>query len=249
MNLRYYLRGLGIGIFVTALIMGVSVKSHPQKMSESEIRAEAAKLGMVDGTTVLQQATTEQDEESDMETAEESEEDEHTVSVNDVTTEEQTEIDDSSEELESETQSSDVKETNENEEEEKVDESQAEEESNVDEAQASDETNSNEEQDASDTNTDEEPSEDKEAEEQPDENKQGTDSVETAKQAVTVTIYPGEGSLTVSRRLEGLGVVENAMVFDKFLCRNGYDTRIRVGSFSIPVEASNEEIAKIITSR
>lgn len=249
MNLRYYLRGLGIGIFVTALIMGVSVKSHPQKMSESEIRAEAAKLGMVDGTTVLQQATTEQDEESDMEVAEESEEDEHTVSVNDVTTEEQTEIDDSSEELESETQSSDVKETNENEEEEKVDESQAEEESNVDEAQVSDETNSNEEQDASDTNTDEEPSEDKEAEEQPDENKQGTDSVETAKQAVTVTIYPGEGSLAVARRLESLGAVENAMVFDKFLCRNGYDTRIRVGNFSIPADASNETIARIITSR
>lgn len=245
MNLRYYLRGLGIGIFVTALIMGVSVKSHPQKMSESEIRAEAAKLGMVDGTTVLQQATTEQDEESDMEAAEESEEDEHTVSVNDVTVEEKTETGDSSEESESETQSSDVKETDE----EKEDESQVDEESNVDEAQESDETNSDEEQDASETNTDEKQSEEKEVESQPDENKQGTDSVETAKQAVTVTIYPGEGSLTVSRRLEGLGVVENAMVFDKFLCRNGYDTRIRVGNFSIPADASNEIIAKIITSR
>ena len=69
MKLRYYLRGLGIGIFVTALIMGVTVKSHPQKMSESEIRAEAAKLGMVDGRNVLQE-TTEQSEQSDMEVAE-----------------------------------------------------------------------------------------------------------------------------------------------------------------------------------
>ena len=75
MKLRYYLRGLGIGIFVTALIMGVTVKSHPQKMSESEIRAEAAKLGMVDGRNVLQE-TTEQSEQSDMEVAEESDEDE-----------------------------------------------------------------------------------------------------------------------------------------------------------------------------
>ena len=47
MKLRYYMRGLGIGIVVTALIMGVTMdKGRP--LSDAEIRAKALTLGMVD---------------------------------------------------------------------------------------------------------------------------------------------------------------------------------------------------------
>lgn len=48
MRLRYYLRGLGIGMIVTALLMGVALKDG-QPLSDAEIRARAAELGMVEG--------------------------------------------------------------------------------------------------------------------------------------------------------------------------------------------------------
>lgn len=48
MKLRYYLRGLGIGMIVTALVMGVALKDD-QPLSDAEIRVRAMELGMVDG--------------------------------------------------------------------------------------------------------------------------------------------------------------------------------------------------------
>lgn len=252
MNLRYYLRGLGIGIFVTALIMGVAVKSHPQKMSESEIRAEAAKLGMVDGRTVLQQAS-EQDgeaDENDMEVAEESEEDEQTVSKNDITNEAD-DVTEDEEDGSNVSEEEDVTKENQDVDDLESNDSQDADDTNPDgeNGQGTEETNVTETPDVNETNTNEKHSDDVEEIEQPNEEEEESQSVETARQYVTVVVYPGEGSLAVAKRLEVLGVVENAVVYDKFLCRNGYDRRIRVGNFSIPVDASNEEIARIITSR
>lgn len=48
MKLRYYLRGLGIGIVVTALVMGLTTKADERPLTDAEIRAMALKLGMVD---------------------------------------------------------------------------------------------------------------------------------------------------------------------------------------------------------
>lgn len=47
MNLKYYLRGLGIGIIVTAILMGVATNSGEQ-MTDAEIRERAVALGMVE---------------------------------------------------------------------------------------------------------------------------------------------------------------------------------------------------------
>ncbi len=51
MKLKYYLRGLGIGVAMTALILGVTLKTRP--MSDAEVRARAAELGMVDTSSGL----------------------------------------------------------------------------------------------------------------------------------------------------------------------------------------------------
>ena len=48
MKLKYYLRGLGIGILVTAVIMGITQESRKQTLSDREIRERAAALGMVE---------------------------------------------------------------------------------------------------------------------------------------------------------------------------------------------------------
>ncbi len=71
--------------------------------------------------------------------------------------------------------------------------------------------------------------------------------VEPTGEKVTLTIHSGESSVSVSKSLQQLGLVEDAGVYDQYLCDNGYSRRIAVGSFEIPVGAGKEEIAKIIT--
>ena len=46
MKLRYYLRGLGIGIIVTAIIM--SFTRQPEKLTDAQIKMRALELGMVE---------------------------------------------------------------------------------------------------------------------------------------------------------------------------------------------------------
>lgn len=54
MKLKYYLRGLGIGMIVTALILGISFSNWQdqtsQIMTDDQIRERAAELGMVDSS-------------------------------------------------------------------------------------------------------------------------------------------------------------------------------------------------------
>ena len=53
MNLKYYLRGLGIGIVVTAVVMGVAGNGRKEQLSDAEIKARAAQLGMVESSGLL----------------------------------------------------------------------------------------------------------------------------------------------------------------------------------------------------
>ena len=53
MNLKYYLRGLGIGIIVTALILGFSVGGKEKTLSNEEIKERAKELGMTEENVVL----------------------------------------------------------------------------------------------------------------------------------------------------------------------------------------------------
>ena len=54
MKLKYYLRGLGIGMIVTALILGIRCSNRQdlasQTMTDDQIRERAAELGMVDSS-------------------------------------------------------------------------------------------------------------------------------------------------------------------------------------------------------
>ena len=62
MKLKYYLRGLGTGIAVTALIIGISaIVSRKEVMTDEEVIARAKELGMVE-RTVLSELSVESDE-------------------------------------------------------------------------------------------------------------------------------------------------------------------------------------------
>lgn len=70
---------------------------------------------------------------------------------------------------------------------------------------------------------------------------------ETAGQSVTFQIRSGASSYTVSKELAALGLVEDATAFDDFLCNNGYSRRLRAGIYEILPGTSEEDIAKLIT--
>ncbi len=71
---------------------------------------------------------------------------------------------------------------------------------------------------------------------------------QAVQETVTITINSGEGSGTVSRKAAQAGLVADAADFDRYLCANGYDKKLAVGNHIIPVGASYEEIAKKLTS-
>lgn len=61
MKLKYYLRGLGNGIIVTALLMGVALGGK-QSLSEEEIKERAVQLGMVEESPLFLGDIQEQDD-------------------------------------------------------------------------------------------------------------------------------------------------------------------------------------------
>ena len=70
----------------------------------------------------------------------------------------------------------------------------------------------------------------------------------TEQESVLITIRSGESSVSVSKALEEAGLVASAQEYDRYLCENGYDKKIRSGEHRIPVGADDAEIAAIITS-
>ena len=73
-----------------------------------------------------------------------------------------------------------------------------------------------------------------------------TDDTENDTEYITVVVERGNGSDTVARKIEAAGLVANASEFDRYLCNNGYDKRISAGNHKIPINAREEEIAKIL---
>lgn len=79
MKLKYYMRGLGIGIVVTALLMGIALSGKKEPMTDEEIRQRALEMGMVEENGVLaddlgsKEESEEPEEIKDNETGEEEE--------------------------------------------------------------------------------------------------------------------------------------------------------------------------------
>lgn len=64
---------------------------------------------------------------------------------------------------------------------------------------------------------------------------------------ITVEIEEGMDSYTISVILEEAGLIEKAYDFDQYLCNNLYSRKIVNGTYHIPAGISQEELAKIIT--
>jgi len=223
MNLKYYLKGLGLGIIVTALILGIHYKLNTNTMSDAEVKKRAAELGMVENSTLAQinEQSAEELLESINQPEEETESDKNDVAPTQ-------DFDDKISDLEKE-----------------VDEL---------EEQAT-EVVSNAEDDPDKKPETEETQEAEAVEEDPEEQQdlesENEEPVESVSEGETIifTIVSGDSSYSVAKKLVSAGLVLDASEYDSYLCNYGYDRYIRTGNFQIPMGASNEQIAKIITGK
>ncbi len=230
MRIRMYLRGLGIGIIVTALIMGLSA-NRKQTLSDEEIKSKAAALGMVEQDSVLKPIVSEEG------TKEPKKEE--------------------TKEPEAEPQKEEVKEPAEEpkkeeaekpaEEPKKEEAEKPAEEPKKEEAEKPAEEPKKEETEKPAEEPKKEETKEPEAEPQKAESTAETNNGVKTTGKFTIEIAGGSGSETVCKLLQKGGVIASASDFDKYLCDHGYDHKIRTGKHTIPAGADYETIAKIIT--
>ncbi len=224
MKLKYYLRGLGTGIIVTALILGLTGRQQ-EKLSDAQIKERAKQLGMVEQTVLsdLQQETEQASTEEESLASEE--ETEETPSMETISTE--------TAEAETETvqPESELAESEAEDEEEAVSEKETEEERDVANL-------AKEEAEKEEASIEAAKQEAEEAKVQ-----------EQATETVRISVRSGDSSWPVSKKVQAAGLVSDARAFDDFLCDNGYSRFLRAGEYDIPVGASEEEIAKILARR
>lgn len=230
MEKKYYFRGLGLGIIVTAVIMGIALSGggKKEKMTDDEVIARAKELGMIEDSRLL--------EPSEEENAVAGQEDAPAVQ-------------------EESTVKKDIAVAKQKEEaEEKADAQQGTEQPVVD----TPESGQTEETKAAEPEKPVEPETDGAAEAVG--QKRDADTNEMNKQdddipkpeaggAKKVTIASGDGSYTVAKKLADAGVVSSADAYDNYLCANGYDKKLRPGTFEIPANASEEQVARIVTGQ
>ena len=194
MKLRYYMRGLGIGILVTVILMGVSLEGKTEKLTDAEIIERAEALGMEQKyeSTVLADTVSENEAEDENEAVKENETELIETDVpEDKVQEIETDVTEEVQEIETDVTGEQVQEI--------------------------------------ETDVPEE--------------------IQEITETVQITVQGGDGSQTVARKLKDAGVIDDVVAYDKYLCKNGYDKRICTGTHTIPIGASEEEIAEIITSK
>ena len=163
MNLKYYLRGLGIGTIVTALILGIALGNPNDQMSNEEIKQRAKELGMVEGTGVLTDGV--EEPEQALQPTEKPAEPEPTIQPT----------------------------------------------------------------------------------REPENSEMQSESAAVANgKIIEIEVNRGDDSYAICEHLQQAGLIEDAAVFDTYLCENGYHTKIYAGIHKIPAGATKEEIIKLL---
>lgn len=228
-----YLRGLGLGMIVTALVLSFGVKSENKTMTDAEVRARAKELGMVEESEKLKDAVSKEavnGEEAAAEVTDSANEDEPAEEV---------------------TEPNEVKAdgTDKSEEPAEVKKPEA----------AKDDAGKPEavtEEPVKESSPEEKVEDDKDAAEIDNKKEETKEAVrdekksedDKSKKSYSLKIERGYSSDRVAGILEDAGVIDNAAAFDRYLCSNGYDKKISVGSYQIPAGADYSTVAKLITN-
>lgn len=229
MERKYYLRGLGIGIAVTAIIMGIAA-SGKQTMTDEEVIARAKELGMVENTLLSDTLEEEQTEEN--------------VAGEDAA--EQNAAVDSTGAGDGAAEQNDTNNTDAGN---GKDGNMADGAATEGNDMEADKTGENITGQSGENSAAQSKLPGKETAGNSGGESENTDKNEDITSAAikTITVTSGDGSYTVAKKLADVGVVTSAENFDTYLCQNGYDKKLRTGTFSIPADASDEQIARIVT--
>ena len=249
-KLRFYLRGLGIGLVVTTLIlMVVRLNTHGGEMTDAQIRERAAELGMVDGNSYsLTDAVSQgKDDESRLNTdvldkynTEKPSETERYGNGEVLISEEGKEADAENADAENaDTENADADNTD-------TASSDAE---NVDTENAGTDAQETDTPDSKDESGEVTDDQKPPVTEDVDNNKEEDKPADNPQESVgsgTITIASGSASETAAAVLEKAGIITDAKDFNLYMCRNGYDRRIHPGTYTIDSGLTYEEICKII---
>lgn len=259
MKLRYYMRGLGIGIFVTAILMALTIHGKTERLTDEQIieRAEALGMEMKYSSDVLADTVSENAAEDTKPAELPDQVKEETSLANRLAAEEKTEnpllagagVDSSADEQDNnaaDTAQQDIY----HEDPDAAERTEAKTDTTDRKEQTQD--GSVQENAAGEKNTAQNASADAKAAGQ-DEGVAGETSAADT-QTVTgaakqITVSSGDGSDTVARKLYEAGLISDASAYDRYLCQNGYDKKICTGVKTIPAGATEAEIAQILTMR
>ena len=252
MNLKYYLRGLGLGILVTALILSVAGRNR-RTMTDAEVKERAKELGMIENTVLLEKPEeTESASGTTANTESASETTANTESVSETTAGSDGEVqigtdignneDVSQGDLSKEETPKDNQPKEETSEEEKPQKGASQDTEPKDDTSQEVTDDPERPEELSKNNTEDTQGENDEKVTSAGEDQSRTDEV-------TLTIVSGDTSYSVAKKLYELGVVPSVEQTDRFLCANGYDRTIRTGVYTIAPEETLESVAKRINGK
>lgn len=232
MNLKYYLRGLGLGLIVTALILGIHNYRHKDStLSDAQIKERAAALGMVDGSTrLIEEIPSTEEMLAEIDNNENNVTDVISDSEPAESTDEVTEAPGQDAVTEPEESADDVI---------------------ADASALLEDTTAEISTDVYDDPVLDYPTEGDSAAVITDVTEEPEIEAPAAADsgAGTITISSGDSSDRVARKLADAGIVSSAAEYDRFLCSHGYDRVLRTGTYTISAGMSDDEIARMITGR
>lgn len=224
MRLKYYLRGVGIGIVVTTIIFMISISLHRNE-TQPLIEAEDKKSTTVsEAEKDTQKAITEGTEIKETETAKSDMDKADADSKNAAASDS-----DKSNTVKTDADKSDTAKTD------------------------ADKTNASR-PDGAKTNTDKtdsnKPDSDKTNTAKPNQNSSDAEKPQSGQtEKVRFEIRGGEFSDTVCQKLKEAGLVDDAAAFNTYLIQKDYDNAILPGVYDIPKDSTYEEIAALLTTK
>lgn len=235
MKLKYYMRGIGVGILFSIMVFLIVGKEDPQ-MTDEQIIAAAKELGMEEKKTIDLSGL------NPTPVASIDDKGDNLKDPNNLSNEEKGDTD-KKENNPSITPDSDASE---------VDSSNS-----IDDQKNEDDTSVNSDDKMNKDDAASNPDESKNADELEKDNNTSVDNNSTSDKGEinesdeikTLVISKGMYSHDVADLCESIGLVKNAKEFDSYLIQNGYASNIRINRYEIQVGASYEEIARLITKR
>lgn len=244
MKLKFYMRGIGIGMLVTAAILKLSNFSNGSEMTDEQVRARAKELGMIENT-VLKTASDNEIDVLDENIADNTEVIDLSTSTNVVISPNKgdnpstnaIEVDDTTDD------SANVISNN------KADDSNTSDNKENKDKQDAD-TKTELKADDKDKNNDNTESQ-KDLENIKDLNSSSSNNAkpETTDGFITISVVKGDSSFSVAKKVVAAGLASSAADLDQFLCEHNYDKTLSVGNHKIPANATFDQIGKILTSK